>query len=144
MSHNPKGETQPPERFAARRRDASPAGVSYPGVPDKRTVFAEELARIEARIRKVRAGGRENFRDGEEHYDIASMAIVRLAALFEEKGYAEFLNKVAGEEAAGIAATRNFAAHSGYRRMNDNLFWESVTVHAPAFIAKVREANGLH
>lgn len=129
-----------PQPFAARR--AAPQGVK---VPDPRRVLAAELDKIAARVEKVRAAGRDQFRDGEPAYDIGSIAIQRLAALFEDEvRLGPLVSAVAAdEERKGIVATRNYTAHVGYTAMNDDVFWHTITVDVPAFIAKVRTAHAL-
>lgn len=106
--------------------------------------FREELDRIDLRVRRVIADGRERFHEGSDAYDRASMAVIRLAALFEDDDrFAGFLSTATDTERRGIVRTRNIAGHRGYAAMDDDTFWETVTVQVPAFIAKIRRANGL-
>ena len=41
-------------------------------------------------------------------------------------------------ERRGVAGTRNMAAHRGYAAMDDEVFWDTITVQVPALIAKLR------
>lgn len=113
--------------------------------PDPRRVLAAELNKISARIEKVRTAGRDQFGDGEPEYDIGSIAIQRLAALFEDEArLGPLVSAVAtNEERKGIVATRKYTAHVGYVALNDDVFWQTVTVDVPAFIEKVRQAHDL-
>ncbi|UJP09228.1 antitoxin [Microbacterium sp. KUDC0406] len=112
--------------------------------PSPRDLLSDELDKISSRIRHTTADGRDAFFDGSASYDHAVVAIVRLAALFEDGArYGELLSAATPRERIGIAHTRNIAAHRGYAAMDDELFWQTVTVDMPAFIAKLRDENGL-
>lgn len=89
------------------------------GAPVAADVLLDELSRIERRVDAVIAQGRDAFLEGSESYDRATVAVLRLAALFEEeKRFSEFLSVVTTEERRGITTTRNIAAHRGYGAMN--------------------------
>ncbi|MFJ4044258.1 antitoxin [Microbacterium sp. NPDC089987] len=106
--------------------------------------FTAELDKVELRVRAVVAAGRGSFFEGSESYDRASMAIIRLAALFEnEKRFARFLSAATAIERQGISHTRNVAGHAGYIAMDDEIFWRTVTVQVPQFIAKLRHVNAI-
>lgn len=106
-------------------------------------MLADELNRINDRIRRTVADGRNAFFEGSDSYDRAVVAVIRLAALFEdeESRFGELLAVATKRERTGITHTRNIAAHRGYAVMNDDQFWETVTTDVPAFIEKIRKAN---
>ena len=97
----------------------------------------DELQRILQRCESVVAGGREAFADGTVHYDVASMVVIRLAALLERPEFAPFSSSLTAEEITAIKATRNIAAHAGYVGMNDDLFWSAVTVRIPTLVERL-------
>lgn len=112
--------------------------------PAARQALADELGKISERLRRTEAEGRVAFFEGSDSYDRAVVAVVRLAAILEdERRYGELLAVATARERTGIRHTRNIAAHQGYATMDDDLFWETATVDMPAFIRKLREANGL-
>lgn len=114
------------------------------GAPPVTEVLREELVRIELRIDDIIAQGREKFTEGSDSYDRATVAILRLAALFEdEKRFVALLSVVTPDERRGIATTRNIVAHSGYGAMNTEIFWHTVTERLPEVIARIRTANQL-
>jgi hypothetical protein len=139
----PDGQTEaagdapaPAARFQpVPRADADPP-APLP-VPARRE-FDGELDGIQARIDRVVAAGRTDFGEGSPSYDVASMAIIRFAALLEVKRFAGFLAALTDTERRGATATRNFASHSGYRAMDEGEFWHTVTVDLPALIARLR------
>ena len=80
-----------------------------------------ELELIRARIDTITARGREEFHDGQETYDVACMVIIRLAALLERPEFEPHMEAITQQERLAIRTTRNIAAHTGYRSMNDDL-----------------------
>lgn len=111
------------------------------GAPSAAEVLLDELSRIELRVDDVIAQGRDDFAEGTESYDRATVAILRLAALFEdEQRFAEFLTVATSDERRGIATTRNIAAHSGYGAMNTEVFWRTVTARVPDLLTRIRAA----
>ena len=108
-------------------------------LPSAREVLTAELNAISVRLARTAADGRDQFFEGSDSYDRAIVATVRLAALFEdERRFGELLADVTDRERMGIRHTRNIAAHHGYASIDDDTFWETVTVDMPAFIAKLR------
>ena len=97
-----------------------------------------ELALIRDRIDVVIAHGREEFYDGAQAYDVACMVIIRLAALLERPEFEPHMEAVTRQERLAIRTTRNIAAHTGYRSMNDDLFWLAVTQRVPAILDRLR------
>ena len=97
-----------------------------------------ELALIRDRIDVVIAHGREEFYDGAQAYDVACMVIIRLAALLERPEFEPHMEAVTRQERLAIRTTRNIAAHTGYRSMNDDLFWRAVTQRVPAILDRLR------
>lgn len=130
-------------RFAARASVALPEPLV--SAPSDREALSDELNRIDDRIRRTAADGRNAFFEGSDSYDRAVVAVIRLAALFEdeESQFGELLAVATKRERTGITHTRNIAAHRGYAVMNDDQFWETVTTDVPAFIEKLRTANNL-
>ncbi|WP_417562850.1 antitoxin [Microbacterium sp.] len=126
--------------FAPRTDEPLPPDA---GLPTDRALFADEVERIRARVEKVVREGRELFFDGSGSYDHATVAVLRLAALFNDGRFGPFLTAATDTERRGIPATRNIAAHRGCASMNDDVFWETVTVQVPRFLDKVQNASGL-
>lgn len=119
------------------RTDARPQGA-----PTDIESLHDELTRVERRIEEVARRGREAFSEGSETYDRATVAVLRLAALFEDSGrYASLLTAVTVDERRGIVTTRNIAAHSGYGAMNTEIFWLTVTERLPEVIRRIRATN---
>lgn len=103
---------------------------------DRQNIRAE-LERILRRCTSVVAGGRETFSEGSAHYDVASMVVIRLAALLERSEFAPFAQSLTEDEITAIKATRNIAAHAGYVGMNDDLFWTAVTARIPSIVLRL-------
>ncbi|MGP5008112.1 antitoxin [Brachybacterium tyrofermentans] len=111
------------------------------GAPVSADVLLDELSRIQRRVDAVIAQGRDAFVEGSESYDRATVAVLRLAALFEEeKRFSEFLSVVTAEERRGITTTRDIAAHRGYGAMNAAALWRTVTELLPDLLARIRAA----
>lgn len=102
----------------------------------------DELQRILNRCESVVAAGRAAFAEGTPHYDVASMVVIRLAALLERPEFDEFADRLTADEITAIKATRNIAAHAGYVGMNDDLFWAAVTIRIPEIIGRLLEVDG--
>jgi uncharacterized protein with HEPN domain len=135
------GSPERPAPFTPRRRsDRS----TEPARPSAREQLDAELDKIERRLAQVEAQGRDSFTEGSESFDRATVAVLRLAALFEDENrFAPLLESATEVERRGIAHTRNIAAHVGYAAMDEDTFWVTATRDMPAFIAKIRAANGL-
>ncbi|MBW3070330.1 toxin-antitoxin system, antitoxin component domain protein [Actinomyces sp. 594] len=69
------------------------------------------------------------------------MVIIRLAALFERPEFAPYLTAVTCEERLAISTTRNIAGNTGYRSMNDDLFWAAVTQRVPEILDRLTEES---
>lgn len=135
-----EGASGDPARWEVRPRSSAPDE----GVPPAVEVLHQELARIEHRIDDVIAQGREEFAEGSDSYDRATVAVLRLAALFEDtKRFSGLLDVVTLDERRGITTTRNIAAHSGYGAMNTEIFWHTVTERLPEVITRLRTVNRL-
>ena len=96
------------------------------------------LDAIIERVGRVVAGGRTAFVDGSPTYDAASMAVIRLAGLFEVRRFGPFLAGVAPGEQRSIKTTRQYAALRGYREMDDDEFWDTVTIDIPGLVDRLR------
>jgi hypothetical protein len=127
-------------RFAAKPRAAQ--GPSD-GVDHQRENFRDSLDDIESYLLLAVSGGRAAFVRRSGAYAAGSVAITRTAALFEVAGFARLLAGVDESTALAIATTRNIADHSGYRAMDDERFWLTLTVHLPLLLQEVKAANGL-
>jgi hypothetical protein len=68
------------------------------------------------------------------------MAVIRAAALFEVDEFADFLTGTPDEVVKALRTMRNIASHSGYRAMNDEFLWVSLTVELPPYITQWRNA----
>lgn len=131
------------DRDAPRRFTRIPRAAEHPSAAKiSRDKFADSLDAIEAFLHHATIGGRDAFASNSPAYASGSMAIIRTAALFEIDEFEPFLRDVPDEVARGIVATRNIASHSGYRSMNDDLFWETLTTHLPPYVASWRAATG--
>lgn len=130
-------------QFAAKQQ-ATPAGPPPTPAPTPHQLLADELNKVERRIRKVIKAGRANFHDGSSAYDTATVAASRLAALFETGSpVAALLESVSDADRQGLSKTRNISAHHGYDEMDDDVFWDTVTERMPTLIAAIRRANRL-
>lgn len=97
----------------------------------------EELTRILNRAESVASSDRDEFVDGAASYDVASMVIIRLASLTERSEFTPWAQALTREELAAIRTTRNIAARAAYPKMNDEQFWEAVTVRVPEVIERL-------
>ncbi len=102
-----------------------------------RESIREELTRILQRAQAVASTPRHEFVDGAPSYDVASMVIIRLASLTERAEFAPWLDELTPMEVTAIRATRNIAAHAGYAPMNNEVFWNAVTVRVPEIIGRL-------
>lgn len=99
-----------------------------------------ELERIVERTRVVADAGRSGFAEGAASYAIASMAVIRLAAVLERAEAAPLAARLSEDERVALRATRNIASHAGYPALNDDLFWEAVTRRVPAIVERMLAA----
>ncbi|MGP9613521.1 antitoxin [Brachybacterium sp. AOP42-B2-9] len=125
--------------WSVRPRTAAPSQGASTAVQSLR----DELVKIEWRIEDVIHQGREAFTEDSDPYDRATVAVLRLAALFEDpsRHHAPHLTVVTLGERRGIVTTRNIASHSGCGAMNSEIFWRIVTERLPEAIARIRAAN---
>src|SRR5699024_8174830 len=90
-------------RWAVRAR-TTPSASDAPPAED---ILDEELTRIERRIDDVITQGRAEFTEGSDSYDRATVAILRLAALFEcDERFGELLRVVTLAGRCGLARLR--------------------------------------
>ncbi len=68
------------------------------------------------------------------------MAIIRAAALFETDEFEAHLGDVPEEVKRGLITMRNIASHSGYRSMNDDIFWHTLVSELPPHLVSWRTA----
>lgn len=102
----------------------------------------DELTRILHRAEAVASTDRTGFAEGAVHYDVASMVIIRLAALLERPEFADHARRLTPDELSAIRATRNIVAHAGCVSMNDDLFWMAVTTRVPVIVRRLLDATG--
>ena len=67
------------------------------------------------------------------------MVIIRLASLTERSEFEPWAQVLSQDEIAAIRTIRNITAHAGYAVMNDDLFWEAVTVLVPEIVERLLE-----
>lgn len=114
-----------------------PRQASVQPSPTDTQNFRDELLRIHRRTTTLASSDRTEFTEGSPTYDIASMALIRLASLLDRPEFAHLTTLLTVDERAAIRATRNIAAHAGYVGMNDDLFWVAVTVRVPGMIQRL-------
>lgn len=102
--------------------------------------FLDSLDAIDAFVLHATSGGREELQRNSPSYASGSMAVIRAAALFEVEDFANFLAGTPNEVVRALRTMRNIASHSGYRAMNDEFLWVSLTVELPPYIARWRNA----
>lgn len=68
------------------------------------------------------------------------MAVIRTGALFDTDEFRDYLIDVPDDVVRGIKTTRNIASHAGYRSMDDDVFWETITTHLPPRLKTWRDA----
>ncbi len=107
-----------------------------------RVNFTDSLDAIETFLDHAVRGGRVAFGRNSPAYASGSMAIIRTAALFETDEFTEYLRDVPEQVVHGITTTRNIVSHAGYRAMNDDVFWDTLTIHLPPYLAAWRTAAG--
>ena len=99
----------------------------------------DELIRLRRRCDLVAASDPEEFTEGAVQHDVASMVVIRLAAVIERSEAASLAAVLTDDERSAIRATRNIAAYAGCVGMNDVLFWTAVTERVPAIIDRLLE-----
>ncbi|MDQ1137820.1 hypothetical protein QE410_002619 [Microbacterium sp. SORGH_AS 1204] len=127
-----------PEPAAARFTRAPRAENSSKDVA--RENFLDSLDAIDAFVLHATSGGRSDLCRNSPAYASGSMAVIRAAALFEVDDFADFLTGTPDEVVRALRTMRNIASHSGYRAMNDEFLWVSLTVELPPFVAQWRRA----
>lgn len=114
-------------------RDASPAEHS-------RVKLTDSLDAITKLLCHAVEGGRDAFQRDSPAYACGSLAMIRIAALFETDEFHDFLGETPEPVRRAIVTIRNIASHSGYRSMNDDVFWSTLTDHLPAYLTMWRSA----
>lgn len=102
--------------------------------------FLDSLDAIDMFILHATSGGRGDLTRNSPAYASGSMAVIRAAALFEVDGFADFLAGTPDEVVRALRTMRNIASHSGYRAMDDEFLWVSLTVELPPHVARWRHA----
>jgi len=105
-----------------------------------RIKLTDSLDAITTLLHHAVDGGRGAFQRDSPAYACGSMVIIRIAALFETDEFDEFLGATPETVRRAIATTRHIASHSGYRSMNDDVFWSTLTEHLPPYLATWRAA----
>ncbi len=96
-----------------------------------------ELSQILRRAQTLVSGSREDFVEGASSYDVASMLIIRMASLIERTEFAPWVSLMTDDEVNAIRTIRNIVAHAGYATMNDDIFWNAVTVEVPEVVERL-------
>lgn len=126
-SHTPKRFT----RVARPREGAIPADYS-------RVKFRDSLDAITTLLHHASIGGRDSFVRDSPAYASGSMVVIRIAALFETAEFSAYLDATPEEARGGIVTMRNIASHAGYRPMDDDVFWSTLTTLIPSLLAEWR------
>lgn len=113
---------------------------SKSGADVARDNLLQSLDAIDAFVVHATSGGRNELVRDSSAYASGCMAVIRAAALFEVDDFAEFLRATPDEVVNALRAMRNMASHSGYRAMNDEFLWVSLTVELPPYLALWRRA----
>jgi len=127
-----------PESRSARFTRVPRSSIS--GTDVARDNLLESLDAIDAFVVHATSGGRDDLVRNSPAYASGSMAVIRAAALFEVGDFAEFLRGTPDEVVKALRTMRNIASHSGYRAMNDEFLWVSLTVELPPYLALWRRA----
>lgn len=128
------GPEPPVSRFTRAPRAGNPA------TEVARENFLESLDAIDAFLLHATSSGRGKLQRNSPAYASGSMAVIRAAALFEVADFAQFLTGTPDEVVRALRTMRSIASHSGYRAMNDEFLWVSLTVELPPYIARWRNA----
>lgn len=100
--------------------------------------FLDSIDAIDAFLTHATSGGRDAFQRNSPAHASGSMAIIRAAALFETDEFADFLATTPIEVFTALKTMRNIASHSGYRAMNDEFFWVTLTTELPPHVNRWR------
>lgn len=100
----------------------------------------QELSQILRRAQSVASKPRDEFLEGTESYDVASMMMIRMASLIERPEFEPWAAVLTDDEINAIRTMRYIVAHAGYAAMNDDIFWISVTVQMPEIIERLLES----
>lgn len=138
MSQDTPSPTPPGRRFTRLPR----AGADATEAEITRVKFRDSLDAIETLLGHAVMGGREAFSRDSPAYASGSMVVIRIAALFETGEFQTYLDGVPEAVVGAIKTTRNIASHSGYRSMNDDVFWTTLTVDLPPYLSAWRAAAG--
>ncbi|WP_166969245.1 toxin-antitoxin system, antitoxin component domain protein [Brevibacterium atlanticum] len=65
------------------------------------------------------------------------MLIIRMASLIERTEFAPWVSLMTDDEVNAIRTIRNIVAHAGYATMNDDIFWNAVTVEVPEVVERL-------
>jgi len=128
-------DPQPAKRFTRAPRTERPL------TDHARANFLESVDAIAAFLSHAVGSGRGAFLRTSPSYASGSMAIIRTAALFETDDFAPFVTDTPAEVVAALRTMRNIASHAGYRAMNDERLWVTLTTELPPYIADWRRAG---
>lgn len=116
-----------------------PRTSGSPGV-DVRAKLRDSVEAIEAFLHHAVASGRDAFRRNSPAYASGSMAVIRAAALFETGEFDDLLTETPADVRRALRTLRNIASHSGYRSMDDDILWLTLTRDLPPHVASWRRA----
>lgn len=103
--------------------------------------FLDSLDDIQAYLDELLGLGRPKFHPRTSAYALATTVIVRVAALFEDADFEPYLHEVPAHIRRAIGTTRNIAAHAGYREMDDEQLWLTLTRDLPPYLEQWRNAT---
>lgn len=128
------------EPSPAPRRFTRVARPSEGAIPEdySRVKFRDSLEAITTLLHHARIGGRDSFVRDSPAYASGSMVVIRIAALFETAEFSAYLGTTPEEARRGIVTMRNIASHAGYRAMDDDVFWSTLTTLVPSLLDEWR------
>jgi hypothetical protein len=103
----------------------------------RRESIRRQLSRIHSRVLTVASGSRDDFVDGAPLYDVASMAIICLSSLLERSEFAPWAALMSDNEVQGVRALGSIILSSRHAEINDDIFWNVVTVEVPEVVERL-------
>ncbi|NQX10812.1 hypothetical protein HQQ80_04150 [Microbacteriaceae bacterium VKM Ac-2855] len=123
-----------PERsFRSRPRAAAPD-------TSKHQRQLTQLARLRHRLERATRDGEAAFvAEQSDTHDIGTLAIINLADFVTRELLPEIVSQLPPDAVQGLRRTRNIAAHE-YAELDNGRLWLTVSVYAPALIARIEAA----
>ena len=136
MTEQPREATG---RFGA--KSGTPPEDTVAKAANLRANLEEILDDVEMNLAYATRNGKSAFTRTSAEYAYGTVAIIRLGVLTESENqtkYAACLGALSDDELRGIRTMRNIAAHAGYAKMKDHLFWNALNTEVPTALAKLR------